>query len=194
MTEPTFQEQLRELAEVLEHTHAQAAHVERITSRISEALLRGQRVFTCGNGGSATDALHLAQELVGRYRSNRRPLPGICLNADVGAMTCIANDFGYDQVFARQLVGCARAGDILVCFSTSGASPNILAALEAARAQGVISVALLGRDGGAARDLADYHLVVSSHNTARIQEVHTLLLHAICEKVEYAFGTSTHVT
>jgi D-sedoheptulose 7-phosphate isomerase len=108
----------------------------------------------------------------------------VCLNADVGALTCIANDFGYTQVFARQLAGLARPGDVLVCFSTSGASPNILAALETARAQDVRSVALLGRDGGAARALADYALVVPSHSTPRIQEVHTLLLHAICEEAE----------
>jgi D-sedoheptulose 7-phosphate isomerase len=110
----------------------------------------------------------------------------VCLNADVGALTCIANDFGYTQVFARQLAGLACRGDVLVCFSTSGASPNILAALEAARDQNVLSVALLGRDGGAARMLADYALVVPSHSTARIQEVHTLLLHAICEQCEQA--------
>jgi D-sedoheptulose 7-phosphate isomerase len=108
----------------------------------------------------------------------------VCLNADVGALTCIANDFGYTQVFARQLAGLARPGDVLVCFSTSGASPNILAALETARASGVLSVALLGRDGGAALALADHALIVPSHATPRIQEVHTLLLHAICEEAE----------
>lgn len=185
MGEFSFHDQVNELIDVLNALHAQATAVEQLTSMISDALLRGQTIFTCGNGGSATDALHLAQELLGRYRSNRQPLPAFCLNADVGSLTCIANDFGYDHVFARQLAALGRAGDILVCFSTSGASPNVLAAMEMARTRGVINVALLGRDGGAARPLADHALVVPSKTTARIQEVHTLLLHAICEKVEY---------
>jgi D-sedoheptulose 7-phosphate isomerase len=180
----SFTQQLGELEAVLHALHAQAAAVEQVTALIGGALAQGHTLFTCGNGGSATDAMHLAQELIGRYRSNRRALPAVCLNADVGALTCIANDFGYTQVFARQLAGLARPGDVLVCFSTSGASPNILAALETARAQDVRSVALLGRDGGAARALADYALVVPSHSTPRIQEVHTLLLHAICEEAE----------
>jgi D-sedoheptulose 7-phosphate isomerase len=151
---------------------------------VADAVLAGRSLFTCGNGGSATDAIHLAEELVGRYRASRRPLPAICLNTDVGALTCIANDFGYEQVFARQLEALARPGDLLVIFSTSGGSPNILAALRAARAIGVTSIAMLGKGGGAARDLADRALVVPSDASARIQEVHTLILHAICEEIE----------
>lgn len=179
-----FAEQLAELAAVLQALNEQAPQVDAIADCVADALLAGQTLFTCGNGGSATDALHLAQEMVGRYRSNRRPLPAVSLNADPSALTCIANDFGYDQIFARQLAGLARSGDVLVCFSTSGVSPNILAALQVARERDIISIALLGKSGGPARALADHALVVPSNATARIQEVHTLILHAICEEVE----------
>ncbi len=179
-----FRDQLDELAAVLHTFASQAASVDAVVELVAEALLAGRTLFTCGNGGSAADALHLAEELVGRYRANRRPLPAVCLNADVGALTCIANDFGYDAVFARQLNALARPGDTLVVFSTSGNSPNVLNALRAARERGVTSVALLGKDGGAAAPLADHSIIVPSTNNARIQEVHGLLLHAICEAVE----------
>ena len=115
------------------------------------ACAGGGKVLTCGNGGSAADALHMAEELIGRYRNNRRSLPAVSLCADATAITCIANDFGYDEVFARQLAGLGAKGDLLVCFTTSGNSINILRALEVARDRGVTSVALLGKDGGKAR-------------------------------------------
>ncbi|NJO05443.1 MAG: SIS domain-containing protein [Chloroflexaceae bacterium] len=179
-----FLPQIEELIDVLAALRAQAAEVEQMVALIGAALADGHTLYTCGNGGSSTDAIHLAQELVGRYRSNRRPVPAISLNADTGALTCIANDFGYEQVFARQLAALAKPGDVLVVFSTSGNSPNILHALDTARARGVVSVALLGKDGGAACTSADHVLIVPSHSTPRIQEIHTLLLHAICEEVE----------
>lgn len=181
---PTFREQTDELMSVLGSFAAQAEAVEAAAALVADALLAGRTLFTCGNGGSAADAIHLAEELVGRYRGDRRPLAAVCLNADVGALTCIANDFGYEQVFARQLRGLARPGDVLVAFSTSGGSPNICLALEAARDCGAASIALLGKGGGAARGLADHAIVVPSANSARIQEVHGLILHAICEEVE----------
>lgn len=184
MATASFRAQLEESLAVFGALAAQAATVEQIADLAAGAVLAGQTLFTCGNGGSATDALHLAEELVGRYRGDRRPLPAVCLNADVSALTCIANDFGFEQVFARHLLALARPADLLVCFSTSGNSPNILAALRAARERGVVAVALLGNDGGAARRLADYALVVPSANSARIQEAHTLILHAICEEIE----------
>lgn len=179
-----FRNQIDELSAVLRAFAPQAARVDAVVALVAEALLAGRTLFTCGNGGSAADALHLAEELVGRYRADRRPLPAVCLNADVGALTCIANDYGYEAVFARQLTALARPGDTLVVFSTSGNSPNILHALRAAREGGVTSVALLGRDGGAAVPLADHSIIVPSANGARIQEVHGLILHAICEAVE----------
>ncbi len=181
----SFSAQLDDSIAVLHALRAQADLAEQMIDLVSSAILSGQTVFTCGNGGSATDAIHLAEEMVGRYRSNRRPLPAVCLNTDVGALTCIANDFGYAEIFARQLAALGRPNDILVCFSTSGNSPNIVQALHTARAHGLVSVALLGKDGGTARALADYALVVPSDSSARIQEAHTLLLHAICEETEH---------
>ncbi|GAB4444513.1 MAG: SIS domain-containing protein [Chloroflexi bacterium OHK40] len=186
----SFQHQLDELQRLLADFRSQSAVVDAVAARLADGLLAGQTLFTCGNGGSAADALHLAEELVGRYRSDRRPLPALCLNADVTAITCIANDFGYEAVFARQLVALARPGDMLVAFSTSGRSPNILNALAAARTNGVLTVALLGHDGGPARDRADYPIIVPSGNSARIQELHGLVLHAICEEVEGRFGAA----
>ncbi|RRR74151.1 MAG: SIS domain-containing protein [Candidatus Viridilinea halotolerans] len=180
----SFRAQSAELQAVLSAFAVQAAAVDTIAGLVAEALLAGRTLFTCGNGGSAADAMHLAEELVGRYRSNRRPLAGLCLNADGGALTCIANDFGYTQVFARPLAALGQPGDILVVFSTSGNSPNILEALHVARSRGMLSVALLGNAGGPALPLADHALVVPSQASARIQEVHGLILHALCEEIE----------
>lgn len=180
----SYRAQSNELIAVLQAFAAQADAVDAIARLVADGLFAGRTLFTCGNGGSAADAIHLAEELVGRYRGDRPPLPAVCLNADVGALTCIANDFGYDQVFARQLRALGRRGDMLVVFSTSGGSPNIRLALEAARAGGITAIALLGKGGGPALALADHALVIPSANSARIQEVHGLILHAICEEVE----------
>jgi D-sedoheptulose 7-phosphate isomerase len=147
-------------------------------------LKAGGKLLTCGNGGSAADAMHLAEELVGRYNRNRRSLPAICLNADPTLITCIANDFGYDEVFARQVEGLGQKGDLLVCFTSSGNSPNIVRALAAAKAKGVKSAALLGKGGGKCAGLADFELIATGNDTARIQEAHTLLLHALLEVIE----------
>lgn len=184
---PSFAQQLREAQALLAAMEPLSGEVDRVAALVVAALRAGGTIYTCGNGGSATDAAHLSEELVGRYRANRRPLPAVCLNADSAALTCIANDFGYDQVFARPIAALGRPGDVLVCFSTSGNSPNLVAALAAARAKGVVTLALLGGGGGAARALADHALVVPSPNGARVQEAHTLLLHAICEAVEAAY-------
>lgn len=183
---PSLRSQLDASCAVIQSLAAQAGVVEQIAALICDALLSDHLLLTCGNGGSATDAQHLAEELIGRYRANRRPLPAVALTADSAALTCIANDFGYAAVFARQIEALARPGDMLVCFSTSGNSPSIVAALNAARARGARSVALLGKDGGAARELADHNVVVASDDTARIQEAHLQILHFICETVEVA--------
>jgi D-sedoheptulose 7-phosphate isomerase len=183
---PPLKSQLDASCAVIQSLAAQAELIERIAAQVRDTLLDGHILLTCGNGGSATDAEHLAEELIGRYRANRRALPAVALTADSAALTCIANDFGYEQVFARQVEALARRDDMLVCFSTSGNSPNIVAALQAARARGAHSVALLGKDGGAARGLADLALVVASDDTARIQEAHLQVLHYICEVVEAA--------
>jgi len=184
--QPSFQTQLDAGLAVLQSLANQAQQIEQIAATVRDVLLAGRTLLTCGNGGSATDAQHLAEELIGRYRANRRALSAIALTADSAALTCIANDFGYDAVFSRQVEGLARPGDLLLCFSTSGNSPNISAALRAARARGAGTIALLGKDGGAAGGLADQALVVASADTAHIQAAHLQILHYICELVEVA--------
>ena len=157
-------------------------------SIFSKALKQGNTIFWCGNGGSASESSHLAVELIGRFKNNRRPLPSISLNSDTSAITCIANDFGYDEIFARQLEGLARKGDVLVVLSTSGKSENILRALRKGKELGVTTIALLGKGGGEAVSLADHPIVVNSSETARIQEVHLLIGHTFCEFAEMEMG------
>ena len=155
---------------------------------LADTLARGGRLFFFGNGGSASDSLHLAAEFTGRLRHERRPLAALALNADVAALTAIANDYGYAEVFARQLAALARPGDCAVAISTSGHSPNVLKALQATRFLGISAVALLGRDGGAARTLADHAVVVPHEDSARIQEAHIFIGHTWCGQVEMALG------
>jgi D-sedoheptulose 7-phosphate isomerase len=155
---------------------------------LTDTLARGGRLFFFGNGGSASDSLHLAAELTGRLRQERRPLAALALNADVAALTAIANDYGYAEVFARQLSALARPGDCAVAISTSGNSPNVLKALQVARTLGISTVALLGRDGGAARALADHAVVVPHEDSARIQEAHIFIGHTWCGQAEAALG------
>jgi D-sedoheptulose 7-phosphate isomerase len=167
---------------------AQQATFDKIAATAIGALKSGGKLLTCGNGGSAADSMHLAEELIGRYNRKRRSLAAVCLNADPTALTCIANDFGYDEVFARQIEGLAAPNDLLICFTTSGNSPNILRALAAAKQRGVKSVALLGKDGGKAKGKADLELIVPSRDTARVQEAHTFLLHALLEVIDREFA------
>jgi D-sedoheptulose 7-phosphate isomerase len=170
--------------QTLQSLLAQTNQFDALAAAAVATLKADGKLLTCGNGGSAADAMHLAEELVGRYNRNRRSLPAVCLNADPTLITCIANDFGYDEVFARQVEGLGQKGDLLVCFTSSGNSPNIVRALAAAKAKGVQSVALLGKGGGKCAGLADFELIVAGNDTARIQEAHTLLLHALLEVIE----------
>ena len=160
----------------------------KLASLFTETLQKGNSIFWCGNGGSAAENSHLATELLGRFKNNRIPYPSISLNADTALITCIANDFGYDEIYARQLEGLGKPGDLLVVLSTSGQSPNILRVLEEAKKLGVTSIALLGKGGGPALKLADQPLVVQSEETARIQEVHLLVGHTLCEYAEMKLG------
>lgn len=144
----------------------------------------GHTIFTAGNGGSAAHALHLAEELLGKYDQPRPPIPATCLAADPTALTCIANDYGFDHVFARQVQALAKPGDALVVLSTSGASPNIILALQAARSKGAATVALLGKGGGEAAQIADHAIVVPADRSELVQEAHQLLVHLIVEAVE----------
>jgi D-sedoheptulose 7-phosphate isomerase len=148
----------------------------------------GHKLITCGNGGSAAEAQHLSTELVGRFRSNRRSLPAISLNADGSALTCIANDFGADVVFERQLEGLAQPGDVLVVFSSSGDSPSIVRALQAAKELGIASLALLGKGGGRCKGLATAEIIIPAQSTAVVQELHLFLLHFFCERIDEAFA------
>jgi D-sedoheptulose 7-phosphate isomerase len=148
------------------------------------ALGAGRKVLVCGNGGSAADAQHFAAELVGRFARERRAWPALALSTDTSVLTAIANDYGFDQVFARQVEAHGGAGDVLVGISTSGTSANVLRAMEAARARGLVTIGLTGHDGGELGRLADLHLNVPSASTARIQEAHATLLHVLCDLVE----------
>ena len=189
MATPTFTESLDELLAVLTASTALAPVVATVSEAILASLRQGGKLLTCGNGGSAADALHLAEELVGRYKIDRRALPAICLNSDVTALTCIGNDYGYDAIFSRQVEALGRLGDVLVGFTTSGNSANVLAAFAAARSRGIITVLLSGKDGGKARTQCDFPIIVPSATTARIQEVHTLVLHQWLEAIDGADWT-----
>lgn len=178
---------IAELSAVLARFDAQTAQILQGSAILIQTLQAGGKVLTCGNGGSAADALHLAEELVGKFLKPRRSLPAICLAADPTLLTCIANDFGFDHLFSRQIEGLGKTEDVLVVFSTSGNSTNIQGALEAARAKGMKSIALLGKDGGKVRGLATLEIIVPSNTTARIQEAHTLVLHMWLESVEKQF-------
>jgi D-sedoheptulose 7-phosphate isomerase len=158
--------------------------LELVAEAIAETLEKGGKVLTCGNGGSAAEAMHLSTELVGRYVANRASLPAVFLGADATLLTCVANDFGWDETFSRPLSGLARPGDILVAFSTSGNSPNVVRALEAARKLGIRSFALLGKGGGPSRGLPTWEVVVDSRDTARVQEAHLFMLHLVCDRLE----------
>ena len=162
-------------------------HADRIAlvaALMVTAFREGRKVLLFGNGGSATDAAHIAAEFVGRYKRERRPLPALALATDIAAITCIANDYGYDELFARQVRAHGRPGDIAIAISTSGNSPNVLKGVEAARACGMITVAWTGGSGGKLAGLVDHLFVVPSTVTARIQESHITLGHVLCELVE----------
>jgi len=178
-----------EACRTLQALASQEDTFQNIAKAAAAALKSGGKILACGNGGSAADAMHLTQELVGRFRGNRPSLPAVSLAADPTALTCIGNDFGFDNVFSRQVEGLANTNDLLVCFSTSGNSPNILRALEAARSKGVKSVALLGKGGGKAKGKADFEIIIANADSGRVQEAHTLILHALLEVIERELGS-----
>jgi D-sedoheptulose 7-phosphate isomerase len=166
--------------------------LERVAAATMACFNRRGTVFACGNGGSASDAQHLVGELVGRFRVERRALPAVTLGTEMATLTAVANDYGYDRVFARQLEALARPGDLLFAISTSGNSPNVLAAVDAAKAREVAVVALTGAGGGRLASLADHWIEAPSRVTARIQEVHGLCIHALCEAVDAVLAKENH--
>jgi len=188
-TEQHFIQRLEGSLAAIASLHHQLGQLAEIAQLIIQRLQNGGCVYTAGNGGSAAQALHLAEELIGRYRGDRAPLRAVCLNADPTALTCIANDFGFDQVFARQCQALLTERDVLIVFSTSGQSPNIVNALGAAKSCGSLSVGFLGRGGGASSALCDRSIMVPDPFTdsAQIQEVHQVILHLICEALELHF-------
>jgi len=155
---------------------------------IAERLKRGARVLICGNGGSAADAQHFAAELSGRFVTERRALAGIALTTDTSVLTAVGNDYGFDRVFSRQVEALGRPGDLLVGISTSGNSPNVIQAVKSAQALEMRTFGLLGRDGGQLKNLTDDCLVVPDGATARIQEVHIMVIHFWCEIVDGRFN------
>ena len=162
--------------------------VEQGASMLLAALRRGKKVLVCGNGGSAADSQHFATELVGRYKSERRAYSAIALTSDTSALTCIGNDYGFENIFKRQVEAHGKAGDVLVAFSTSGSSKNILSAIAQAGKQKMRILALTGAKGAALRRKADVAIVVPSSETARIQEIHELVYHAWCEFIDTEFA------
>lgn len=158
--------------------------VENLADEIVKAIKSGNKLILCGNGGSASDALHFAGEIVGRFQKERSAWSAVVLNADMATLTAIANDYGYDDVFARQAEGHASPGDVFIGISTSGNSENVLRAAKVAKEKGCVTGALLGRDGGKMKDIADYPIVIPCHTTARVQECHILIIHIMCEIAE----------
>jgi len=178
------------------HDHARTLErvMQSLTPRIAEAgerivetLKRGNKILLCGNGGSAADAQHIAAELTGRYKTERRGLPAVALTTDTSALTAIGNDYGYDRVFERQTEALAREGDLLLGISTSGNSANVLLALQKARELGCFTLGLSGREGGRMNAVCDLNLVIPSEDTPRIQEMHIMIGHLLCSMVDKAF-------
>lgn len=163
---------------------ANEALVARVAQEINAAFERGNKVILFGNGGSAADSQHIAAEWIGRFQRERRPLPAIALTANTSILTSVGNDYGFDQVFARQLQVLGRKGDIAIAISTSGNSPNVLVATDMALEMGLITVGLTGRDGGDLGSKVQYHLNVPHCLSARIQEVHIMIGHILCELTE----------
>ncbi len=158
--------------------------IARAAEMIEQCLRAGNKLLVCGNGGSASDAAHFATELVVRFAKDRRAYPAVCLTGDGGLLTAAANDYGFDEIFARQVAAFGLEGDVLIVLTTSGKSKNVQRALEEAKSRKLKTVAFLGRDGGSTIGLADVDLLVGSDSTARIQEAHKLLLHVLCETAE----------
>ena len=164
------------------------AQIVEAADLIEQCLRAGNKLLVCGNGGSATDASHFATELVVRFSKDRRALPAICLASDSGVLTAAGNDYGFDEIFARQVAAIGSPGDVLICLTTSGKSKNVIRALQEAKARQLRTIAFLGRNGGSTVGTADLDLLVKNDSTARVQEAHQLLLHVLCEIIESHLG------
>jgi D-sedoheptulose 7-phosphate isomerase len=181
-----FDEALREHKKVIDGLESFYPDIETIASQISETLKRGNKIMLCGNGGSAADAQHIATEFIVRFRGdfNRRSLPAIALTTDTSLLTACANDYGFDEIFKRQVEGLGNEGDLLIGISTSGNSPNVYKAIEYANEQNIQTVLLAGRDGGTIAGIAQYSIIIPHKDTARIQEAHITIGHILCRLSE----------
>ena len=162
----------------------QIAVIGDLAGEVYDCLQSGGTLYTAGNGGSAAQALHLAEELIGRYRSDRPAQRAVCLNADPTALTCIANDYGFEHIFSRQVEALVKPGDVLLVLSTSGDSANVVNALRTAGLRGATTIGLLGGNGGACHELCDHTIVAGGKDSAHIQEAHQVVIHLICEVIE----------
>src|SRR5215472_466753 len=179
-----LQQAIEESVATLRNLASLEEPLARAAKMVLDCLTSGHKLLVCGNGGSASDSTHLATEFLCRFQDDRRPYPAISLPANGEYMTAVCNDYSADEIFARQIWGLGDKGDVLIALTTSGKSKNVLRALEEAKRKGLQSICFLGRDGGFTRDVATLDLVVPGNATARIQEGHKLLIHALCEMVE----------
>lgn len=179
-----IREELRQLSEAATALQQHADAIAEIAGICTTALLNGHKIIFCGNGGSAAQSQHLAAELIGRYKLNRPALASLSLCVDTSNITAITNDYGYDEIFSRQLEGIGHAGDVLIGLSTSGNSSNILAAFSQAEKMGIHTIALVGRDGGKMASVAQTTLIVPAETSAHIQELHIATGHLICDLIE----------
>ena len=175
---------IKESVQVLQSLKNLEPEVNRAADLIGDCFRTGNKLLVCGNGGSAADASHFATELVVRFTKDRRALPAICLASDSGIVSAAGNDYGFDEIFARQVAAFGIPGDVLICLTTSGNSKNVVRALQEAKARKVKTIAFLGRDGGSTKGMADIDLLVKADSTARIQEAHQLVIHVLCEIIE----------
>ena len=183
-----IEKELQAHKEIIEKTiEVMIPQIEEASNLVIETLKAGNKILLCGNGGSAADAQHIAAELTGRYKVERRGLAGIALTTDTSALTAIANDYGFDRIFDRQVEALAKEGDLLIGISTSGNSLNILSALLLAKEMGATTLGLSGKDGGKLNYACDINLVVPSDDTPRIQEMHILIGHILCQAVDDAY-------
>lgn len=166
----------------------QSEQIAQLGEVLVSCLKNGGKILTCGNGGSAAEALHLAEELTGKFNKPRRALPGLCLSADVTALTCIANDWDFASIFSRQVEAFGKPGDVVIGFTTSGNSENVLRALKTGKEMGLITVGLLGKDGGKAKALCDHPIIIRSPRTSHVQEAHQVLLHMLLEQIDAALA------
>ena len=181
---PQFRDAIAAAAETVRSLASLEARMVEAADLFEQCLRSGNKLLLCGNGGSATNAAHFATEFVVRFAKDRRAYPAICLASDGGLLTAAGNDYGFDEIFARQVAAIGVRGDVLICLTTSGRSKNVARALEEAKARKLKTIAFLGRDGGSTIGMADVDLLVRSDSTARIQEAHQLLLHVLCETIE----------